>query len=70
MNFEKLLQPARIGQMELRNRMIMPAMLTSYATPDGYATERLKNYHEARARGGVGGHGERARAGAGGRGRE
>ena len=50
----RLWEPFRIGQMELRNRIVMPPMGTNYANEEGYVTERLKNYYEARARGGVG----------------
>jgi len=39
--------------MELKNRIVIPPMVTQYATEEGYVTERLKNYHEARARGGA-----------------
>ena len=49
-----LWEPFRIGQMELRNRIVMPAMLTRYGSEEGYVTERTKNYYEARARGGAG----------------
>jgi len=40
--------------MGLRNRIVMPAMLTRYGSEEGYVTERTKNYYEARARGGAG----------------
>lgn len=49
-----LWQPARIGRMELRNRMAMPPMVTNYGTADGFVTDRTRCYFEARARGGVG----------------
>jgi 2,4-dienoyl-CoA reductase-like NADH-dependent reductase (Old Yellow Enzyme family)/thioredoxin reductase len=49
----RLWEPFRIGQMELRNRLVMPPMVTRYATDKGYVTERTKNYYEARARGGA-----------------
>lgn len=52
--FEKLFEPARIGQMELRNRIVMPPMVTRYASEGGYVTERISNYYGARAQGGVG----------------
>lgn len=44
----------RIGGMQLRNRAVMPAMGTAYATPEGQVTDRLKAYHKKRAEGGVG----------------
>ncbi|RPI44314.1 MAG: FAD-dependent oxidoreductase, partial [Betaproteobacteria bacterium] len=49
----RLFEPGRIGTMELRNRIAMAPMGTQmYA--DGFVTEQLKDYYEARARGGVG----------------
>ena len=53
-NYPKLLSPARIGGLELRNRVVMAAMGTNYATADGYCSEQLMAYYEARAAGGVG----------------
>ncbi|TCO67480.1 FAD-dependent oxidoreductase [Caldanaerobacter subterraneus] len=52
--FEKLLEPIQIGSMKLRNRIIMPPMVTNYAAEDGAVTERFKAYHQTRAKGGVG----------------
>ncbi len=52
---QKLLcQPFKIGAMELKNRMVMPPMVTRYATADGFVTKRTVNYYEARAKGGIG----------------
>ena len=52
--FKKLFEPFRIGQMELKNRLVMPPLGTGYAADQGYVSQRLIDYHEARARGGVG----------------
>ena len=52
--FKKLCQPSRIGQMELRNRIVMAPMGTNFAAEDGHVTERTRNYYEERAKGGVG----------------
>ena len=52
--FEKLFEPRRLGGMTVKNRIVMPPMVTNFGTADGYVTERLKDYHEERARGGVG----------------
>ncbi len=54
MQFTRLFEPGQIGQMKLRNRIVMPPMVSRYGNRDGFVTERLKNYYEARARGGVG----------------
>ncbi len=47
-------EPSRIGTMTLRNRFVMPPMVTQYADKEGYVTERSRNYYAARAKGGVG----------------
>ncbi|MCX5990918.1 MAG: FAD-dependent oxidoreductase [Chloroflexi bacterium] len=54
LHFPKLFEPTRIGQMELKNRIVMPPMGTNMATPDGHVTERIRSYYEQRAKGGVG----------------
>ncbi|WP_187118960.1 FAD-dependent oxidoreductase [Bacillus marasmi] len=52
--FEKILEPMKIGTMEVRNRFVMPPMVTNYAAEDGSVTDRIIDYHVARAKGGVG----------------
>jgi len=52
--FRKLLEPGRIGTLQLKNHIVMPPMGTGYADENGYVTERLKDYYEERAKGGVG----------------
>lgn len=54
MNYEKLLQPGKIGNIELRNRMIMPGMGTNLAAADGTVSDVIVNYYARRANGGVG----------------
>jgi len=51
---KKVWESFRIGRMELKNRFVMPPMVTRYASDDGFVTERTKNYYGARARGGAG----------------
>src|SRR3989304_3985781 len=46
--------PGKIGNLEVRNRMVMPAMSVSFANADGSVSPRNMAYYEARARGGVG----------------
>lgn len=50
----KCLKPARLGALTLRNRIIMPPMVTNYSADDGGVTPRYLDYMEARAKGGVG----------------
>ena len=54
MAFEKLFSPIKIRGMELRNRIVFPAMGTKMATEDRFVTQKLINYHVARAEGGNG----------------
>jgi 2,4-dienoyl-CoA reductase-like NADH-dependent reductase (Old Yellow Enzyme family) len=49
-----LLTPARIGSVEVPNRIVMPPMTTRTADENGYVTEDTIAYYRARARGGVG----------------
>jgi len=53
-NFSHLLAPGRIGGLELRNRIVLAAMGSNFADENGYCTERLIAYYEARAKGGAG----------------
>ena len=50
----RLWEPFHLGQMELRNRIVMAPMGTKHASKDGYVTDHMKDYFEARALGGVG----------------
>ena len=52
--FKKIFEPSNIGQMKLKNRIVMPPMGTNYAEAGGAVSQRMLDYYEARARGGVG----------------
>jgi 2,4-dienoyl-CoA reductase-like NADH-dependent reductase (Old Yellow Enzyme family)/thioredoxin reductase len=52
--FIKLFQPGRIGSMELKNRVVEAAMGTSLEREDGFVDDRIKDFYEERAKGGVG----------------
>lgn len=52
--FPKLFEPGKIGSMGLKNRLVMAPMETWYADEEGYVTDCMIDYCEARARGGVG----------------
>jgi 2,4-dienoyl-CoA reductase-like NADH-dependent reductase (Old Yellow Enzyme family)/thioredoxin reductase len=52
--FKKIFEPTNIGQMRLKNRIVMPPMGTNYAEAGGAVSQRMLDYYEARARGGAG----------------
>lgn len=52
--FRKLFEPTRLGTVELRNRIVMVPLMTNFADEHGYVTQRLIDYYEERAKGGVG----------------
>ncbi|MEA1872359.1 MAG: FAD-dependent oxidoreductase, partial [Chloroflexota bacterium] len=52
--FKKVFEPTSIGQMQLKNRIVMPPTGTNYAEKGGAIGQRTLDYYEARARGGVG----------------
>lgn len=54
MNYNKLFSPLTIRGLELKNRIVFPAMGTKMATEDKFVTRQLINYHSARAKGGCG----------------
>ena len=52
--FEHLTKTGSIGKLEIKNRMIVSAMGANLAETDGCCGQRLIDYHERQARGGVG----------------
>ncbi|MCS5421131.1 MULTISPECIES: NAD(P)/FAD-dependent oxidoreductase [Psychrilyobacter] len=52
--FRSIFQPIKIGNLEIKNRLVNTGVATSYCNPDGIATNRLIEYYEARAKGGWG----------------
>ncbi len=54
MKYKKLLSPAKIGSLELKNRAIMAPMSAALGNPDGTVSDPLIAYLTARADGGVG----------------
>ncbi len=53
MKYRALFQPIKIGAVELRNRISMPAINHSYSE-DGQVNQRLIDYYAARGQGGAG----------------
>lgn len=54
MSYVKLFEPGKIGSLELKNRIVMPAMGCSLAESSGEAGARMIKYYADRARGGAG----------------
>lgn len=52
--FGKLFSPITIKGMELKNRVILPAMGTKFAGKASFVTQQLIDYHLARVKGGCG----------------
>jgi 2,4-dienoyl-CoA reductase-like NADH-dependent reductase (Old Yellow Enzyme family)/NADPH-dependent 2,4-dienoyl-CoA reductase/sulfur reductase-like enzyme len=53
MKYPKLFSPIKLRGLELKNRIVLPAMGTKF-TRDSFVTDQLINFHEARAKGGAG----------------
>ncbi|MCL6571035.1 MAG: FAD-dependent oxidoreductase [Bacillus sp. (in: Bacteria)] len=54
MILRNLLSPGKIGKLELKNRVIFPPMGTSLPDVGGFVSQKLIDYHVARAKGGCG----------------
>jgi len=53
-HFKTLFSPFRIGNLELKNRIVMPPMATHFAGEDGAVNDRHIAYYVKRIKGGVG----------------
>ena len=49
----ELFRPVKINRMELKNRIVMPAMTTIMGNADGTVSDKFVEYYSARARGGA-----------------
>ena len=54
MAYDMLLSPMNIGTLTIKNRTVMTAAEMSLGQPNGCPTEKLMDYYEERAKGGVG----------------
>ena len=54
MSFDMLFTPMKIGNVEIKNRVVMAPMCMGFGQYNGCATETMMNYYEERAKGGVG----------------
>lgn len=52
--YQNLFEPGKIGSLQLKNRLVMPAMNSHYAGADHHFTEQAYNYYGERALGGFG----------------
>lgn len=52
-SYPRLFEPGRIGNLELKNRIIKAPQHTGLANPDGSVTERMLRYYREVAQGGV-----------------
>ena len=52
--FQKLFEPIDLGPVRLKNRIVMPAMFTKYATAFGEMTQEYIDFYVERAKNGVG----------------
>lgn len=54
MSYSKLFEKGKIGNLELKNRIVLPAMGTGFASSTGEASDEIIRYYAERARGGAG----------------
>lgn len=54
MHYENIFKEGKIGNLTLKNRIVMPPMGTNLAGPEGEVTDELIAYYEERAKGGTG----------------
>ena len=54
MHYPNIFKEGKIGNLKLKNRIVMPPMGTNLAGPEGEVTEQLLAYYEERAKGGTG----------------
>src|SRR5262245_51760976 len=49
-----LFSPLTLGRLRLHNRIVLSALPSGFATPDGFVSSNLSEYYVERARGGAG----------------
>ncbi len=54
MDYPNLLSPKKIGAVQMKNRVVVSAMMLDFGQFDGTPTERMMDYYEERAKGGAG----------------
>ncbi len=53
-SFPRLFSPFRIGSMEIKSRIVLPAMETHLCDAEGFVTDEVISYYRARVQGGAG----------------
>lgn len=53
-SYDMLFSPMKIGNVQIKNRVVMAPMLMGFGTFNGDATEQMIDYYEERAKGGTG----------------
>lgn len=53
-SYDMLFSPMKIGNVEIKNRVVMAPMLMGFGTFNGNATDQMIDYYEERAKGGTG----------------
>lgn len=53
-SFSALTQPGQIGNVSIKNRMVVSAMGINLAEPEGFIGQRIIDFHERHAKGGAG----------------
>ncbi len=51
MKYAKLFSPMKIGNLEIKNRIVMAPMLMGFGQFNGNATDKMMDYYEERAQG-------------------
>lgn len=54
MSYDMLFSPMKIGNVEIKNRIVMAPMCMGFGQYNGCATKTMMDYYEERAKGGVG----------------
>lgn len=54
MSYDMLFSPMKIGNVEIKNRIVMAPMCMGFGQYNGCVTETMMDYYEERAKGGVG----------------
>ena len=54
MDYKMLFSPMKIGNCEIKNRIVMPPMMLGFGQFDGTPTKKMVDYYEERAKGGAG----------------